>query len=71
MPGAFRDVDHSMPIRWSRRRSSTSIGAVASGGYVIGLVAGTHCAPGHDERLHAIGVDAIAHDFDAVSALLA
>lgn len=46
-------------------------GAVASGGYVIGLVSGTHCAPGHDERLRAIGVDAIAHDFDAVSALLA
>jgi HAD superfamily hydrolase (TIGR01509 family) len=46
-------------------------GAVASGGYVIGLVAGTHCAPGHDERLRAIGVDAIAHDFDAVSVLLA
>jgi HAD superfamily hydrolase (TIGR01509 family) len=46
-------------------------GAVASGGYVIGLVAGTHCAPDHAGRLRAIGVDAIAHDFDAVSALLA
>lgn len=46
-------------------------GAVASGGYVIGLVAGTHCAPDHAERLRAIGVDAIARDFDEVSALLA
>jgi HAD superfamily hydrolase (TIGR01509 family) len=46
-------------------------GAVASGGYVIGLVAGSHCAPGHAERLRSIGVDAIAHDFAEVSALLA
>ena len=46
-------------------------GAVASGGYVIGLVAGTHCAPGHADRLRAIGVDAVARDFAEVSALLA
>ena len=45
-------------------------GAVASGGHVIGLTAGTHCAPGHDERLRAIGVAAIAHDFDQVARLL-
>ena len=46
-------------------------GAVASGGYVIGLTAGSHCAPGHDDRLRAIGVDAIASDFGTVARLLA
>ena len=45
-------------------------GAVASGGFVIGVCAGTHCAIGHDARLRAIGVDAVAHDFDEVRALL-
>lgn len=45
-------------------------GAVASGAFVIGLVAGGHCAPDHGDRLHAIGVDAIARDFDEVAALL-
>lgn len=46
-------------------------GAVASGGYVIGLCAGTHCASGHDARLTAIGVDAIARDFAEAARLLA
>jgi HAD superfamily hydrolase (TIGR01509 family) len=46
-------------------------GAVASGGYVIGLCAGTHCGVGHDARLRAIGVDAVASDFDDVARLLA
>ncbi|MEG3088436.1 HAD family hydrolase [Sphingomonas sp. PB4P5] len=46
-------------------------GAVASGAYVIGLCAGTHCAPAHRERLIGLGVDAIAHDFDEVRALIA
>ncbi|QNE32620.1 HAD family phosphatase [Sphingomonas sp. NBWT7] len=41
-------------------------GAVASGGYVIGLCAGRHCAIGHDATLRAIGVDTIAHDFEDV-----
>lgn len=45
-------------------------GAVASGAYVIGLCAGSHCVPGHADVLRAIGVDAIAHDFDEVAALL-
>ncbi|MES2754693.1 MAG: HAD family phosphatase [Pseudomonadota bacterium] len=45
-------------------------GAVASGGYVIGLCAGTHCAPGHADRLRAIGVAAVASDFAEVTALL-
>ena len=45
-------------------------GAVASGGHVIGLCAGTHCLPGHDVTLRAIGVHAIAHDFDDVRRLL-
>lgn len=45
-------------------------GAVASGGYVIGLCAGTHCAPGHADRLRALGADAIAADFVEVAKLL-
>lgn len=45
-------------------------GAVASGGHVIGLVAATHCGPDHADRLRAIGVPAIAHDFAEVAALL-
>jgi len=46
-------------------------GAVASGGHVIGLCAGSHCLAGHDERLRALGVDAVAPSFSAVAALLA
>ncbi|MEK9212187.1 HAD family hydrolase [Sphingomonas sp. 2378] len=38
-------------------------GAVASGGYVIGMCMGTHCAVGHDQRLREIGVAAIAQDY--------
>lgn len=45
-------------------------GAVASGAHVIGLCAGNHCGIGHDERLRAIGVHAIAHDFDEVARLI-
>ena len=45
-------------------------GAVGSGGYVIGLCAGTHCGVGHDARLLELGVDAIAADFDEVARLL-
>ncbi|OWK29155.1 HAD family hydrolase [Sphingomonas mucosissima] len=45
-------------------------GAVASGGHVIGLCAGTHCLAGHDATLRALGVHAIAHDFDEVRRLL-
>ena len=46
-------------------------GAVASGGHVIGLCAGNHCAPDHADRLHAIGVATVASSFDEVAALLA
>jgi HAD superfamily hydrolase (TIGR01509 family) len=45
-------------------------GAVASGGHVIGLCAGSHCAPDHAERLRAIGVAAVASSFDEVAGLL-
>lgn len=45
-------------------------GAVASGAHVIGLCAGSHCLPGHDQRLRDLGVQAIAHDFDQVARLL-
>jgi HAD superfamily hydrolase (TIGR01509 family) len=46
-------------------------GAVASGGHVIGLCAGNHCAPDHADRLRAIGVAAVASSFDEVTRLLA
>jgi len=46
-------------------------GAVASGAYVIGLVAGSHCPPGHDAVLRGKGVDAIATDFAEVARLIA
>jgi len=46
-------------------------GAVASGAEVVGLCAGRHCMPGHAERLRALGVHHIAHDFGEVAAFLA
>lgn len=45
-------------------------GAVASGGHVIGLCAGSHCAADHGARLKALGVAAVAANFDEVRALL-
>jgi HAD superfamily hydrolase (TIGR01509 family) len=45
-------------------------GALASGATVIGLVAGSHCLVGHDERLKSLGVRHVAHSFDEVRALL-
>lgn len=45
-------------------------GAVASGAHVIGLSAGSHCGPGHAERLRALGVTEIAHDFGEVARLM-
>ena len=45
-------------------------GAVASGGYVIGLCAGSHCGVDHGARLRALGVQAVAASFDEVAALL-
>ena len=45
-------------------------GALASGAYVIGLVAGSHCRPLHDARLRAIGARDIARDFDEVRRFL-
>jgi len=45
-------------------------GAVASGAYVIGLCAGSHCSPSHAETLRAIGVDVVADSFDAVQRIV-
>ncbi|MBA2920893.1 HAD-IA family hydrolase [Sphingomonas sp. MAH-20] len=45
-------------------------GAVASGGHVIGLCAGSHCLPGHAETLKRLDVDDIAGSFDDVARLL-
>jgi beta-phosphoglucomutase-like phosphatase (HAD superfamily) len=46
-------------------------GAVASGAHVIGLVAGSHCLPGHADRLRALGVHDIADNFETVARLIA
>ena len=46
-------------------------GAVASGATVIGLVAGSHCLPGHADKLRALGVHAIADSFEEVARLIA
>jgi HAD superfamily hydrolase (TIGR01509 family) len=46
-------------------------GALASGGHVIGLVAGSHCLAGHADRLRALGVREIAYSFGEVAVLLA
>lgn len=45
-------------------------GALASGATVIGLVAGSHCMDGHDNRLRAAGVDHVAYGFEEVGPLL-
>ena len=45
-------------------------GALASGAEVIGLAAGTHCLPGHAERLRALGVTRIATSFDEVAEMI-
>jgi HAD superfamily hydrolase (TIGR01509 family) len=45
-------------------------GALASGARVVGMVAGAHCLPGHDERLRALGVKEIAYSFKDVRRLL-
>lgn len=46
-------------------------GAVASGAHVIGFVGGSHCGPGHVDRLRALGVHDIANDFTEVARLIA
>ena len=45
-------------------------GALASGATVIGLCAGSHCLPGHDERLRALGVRHVVSGFAEAAALL-
>ncbi|MBS0505611.1 MAG: HAD family phosphatase [Proteobacteria bacterium] len=45
-------------------------GAVASGAHVIGLVAGSHCLPGHADKLRALGVKDVACSFDEVRSLI-
>ena len=45
-------------------------GALASGGIVIGLAAGSHCLDGHAEILRALGVEYVADSFEEVRRLL-
>lgn len=45
-------------------------GALASGARVIGLVAGSHCGPDHEQRLRALGVEYIARNFTEVALFL-
>ena len=61
------DIDRTLIIEDSPVGAQ---GAVASGATVVGLCAGSHCLPGHDQRLRALGVHHIAHSFDEVAALL-
>ena len=46
-------------------------GAVASGAFVIGLTAGSHCFDGHGERLRGLGAHIVADNFDDVAFALA
>jgi HAD superfamily hydrolase (TIGR01509 family) len=45
-------------------------GAVASGAYVIGLCAGSHCGPRHAETLRRIGVDVVADSFAVIQRIV-
>ena len=45
-------------------------GALRTGATVIGVTAGRHCVDGHADRLRALGVEAIAPDYDAVRDLI-
>jgi HAD superfamily hydrolase (TIGR01509 family) len=45
-------------------------GALASGGRVIGLAAGSHCLDGHAGMLRDVGVEQIAHSFADVARML-
>jgi len=44
-----------------------AIGALASGGTVIGLAAGGHCFDGHADMLRGVGIENVAHSFDEVA----
>jgi len=46
-------------------------GAVASGAHVIGLCAGSHCMPGHAEKLRRLGAHDVAMGFEEVGRILA
>ncbi|NJC35025.1 HAD superfamily hydrolase (TIGR01509 family) [Sphingomonas jejuensis] len=45
-------------------------GAAKSGGFVVGLCAGRHCAVGHAQRLRDEGADVVAASFVEVATLL-
>lgn len=45
-------------------------GAVAAGGFVIGLAAGSHCFEGHGKRLRDLGAHIVADNFGEVAAAL-
>lgn len=47
-----------------------AVGALASGGTVIGLAAGRHCFDGHGDMLRGVGVVTVAHNFDEVAELV-
>ncbi|WP_066798194.1 HAD family hydrolase [Sphingomonas soli] len=45
-------------------------GALASGATVVGLCAGSHCSADHADRLRALGIENIAHDFNEIARML-
>ncbi|NUR44699.1 MAG: HAD family phosphatase [Sphingomonas sp.] len=61
------DISRSVIIEDSK---IGAIGALASGGAVIGLAAGSHCFDGHADMLRGVGVKDIANSFDEVAALV-
>ena len=61
------DISRSVIIEDSK---IGAIGALASGGAVIGLAAGSHCYDGHADMLRGVGVKDIANSFDEVAALV-
>jgi HAD superfamily hydrolase (TIGR01509 family) len=46
-------------------------GALASGATVIGLAAGSHCRPDHEQRLRELGVEQIAPNFEDLATMQA
>ncbi|HEX8214962.1 MAG TPA: HAD family phosphatase [Allosphingosinicella sp.] len=46
-------------------------GAVASGAHVVGLCAGSHCMPGHAQKLRSLGAHDVAMSFEDVARILA
>lgn len=47
-----------------------AVGALASGGSVIGLAAGKHCFDGHEAMLRDVGIGQVAHSFEQLARMI-